>query len=180
MNKKILLTAVALMVAATLVTPAMAIGPFQAAKTNDNPNLMLLGAAVNNLRGDGNPMGFNSWILGTSGNWVEWKIRDAQYSKGLMNTALVAHFANVNPTFLGGEANQNTWIYLSGDGGANADQYIFPLGNSLRALGSHGSMWWMVFFVMGANTQSKAIADIMAVEFPAGAFYMYNIVTPVK
>lgn len=170
---------VALLTAAMLATPVLAIGPFQGAEANENENLRLLGNSVLNLRGDGKPMGFNSWIIGATGNWVEWRFRDAQYANGLKNTAVIAHIQNINPTFMGGEENQNTWIYLSGDGAGKPDQFQYPVGNALNALGSHGTLWWFIYFVMGANAASAGLATALATWFPAGAFYSYNIVVPI-
>ena len=179
MNKKFLVMLVALLAVAISAAPVLAIGPWGGAEANDNENLRVLGNAVLNFRGDGKPMGFNAWIIGATGNWVEWRFRDAQYAKGLANSALVAHFENVNPTFMGGEENQNTWIYLSGDGAGKPDQYQFPAG-PLNALGSHGTLWWFIYFVMGANPASAGLATVLATGFPAGAFYSYNIVLSPK
>jgi hypothetical protein len=158
-KKEVLFIAVALVVLALLATPVLAIGPFQGAEANDNDNLRLLGLAVNNLRGDGNPLGFNSWIHLTSGNWLEWKVRDARYAKGIMNNAIVPTMSQINPAFMGGEANQNTWMYLTPNSGT-----------------THGTLWVFIWGSLGMNAQSAALADGLAQQFPGGAFYMYNIV----
>jgi hypothetical protein len=193
-KKAVILMAAPLMVLAMLAAPVLAIGPFGGAEANDNDSLGLIGAGVTNFRGDGKPMGFNSWILSNTGNWIEWRLRDAQYANGIMNTAIVAHRGNINPVFLGGPDNQNTWIYLSGDGGDNADQFavtVPPYPNlplytyAQNNLGSHGTLFWMFYFVMGSSgggtpQDAATLASAIAEGFPEGAFYRYNIVTAAK
>jgi hypothetical protein len=159
MKKSILAIFVTSMIVAVLTSPVFAIGPFNGAEVSENDNFALLGSAVNNLRGDGPPMGFNSWILGISGNWIEWKIRDARFAKGIMNTALVPSLQDINPVFMSGEQNKNTWMYLSGETGS-----------------THGTLWVFIYASMGANANSAVIATYVAAGFPEGAFYMYNLV----
>ncbi len=159
--RKILIVLVVVMAAAMLSTPVMAIGPWQATEANDNHFLRLMGGAVVNVRGYG-PMGFNAWYIDNAGNWREWRFREVRGNEGLMNTALVCHLNDVNPGFLGGVDNQNRWIYLSGDAVGQPNQ-----------INGHGTLYYFLLPLFG-----QAFASQMAgVEFPNGAFYMYNIVT---
>ncbi len=158
--RKILIALVFVMIAAILSTPVMAIGPWQATESNDNHFLRLVGDSVVNVRGYG-PMGFNAWYMDNAGNWREWRFREVRGDEGLMNSAIVCHLNDVNPGFLGGEENQNTWIYLSGDANGQPNQ-----------MNGHGTLYYFMLSLFG-----QAFANQMAsVEFPNGAFYMYNII----
>jgi len=178
MNRKTLLISTFILMTIMLpaVTPVLASGPWGALEVGNNPNLILKsGGGLNNYRG--NASGSQVWAVSTSdGRSVEWKFRDPSDAKGLMNNAYVAHLPiSTLSQFAGAEDTtfENKWIYLSGEGGNNADQFAFPAA-PLSALGSHGMLWWFFFFGFGANAASKAMANGMAIAYPNGALFMYN------
>ena len=159
--RKILIAFVFVMTVVILSTPVMAIGPWQAIEANDNHFLRLMGGAVVNVRGYG-PMGFNAWFVDPAGNRGEWRFREARGAEGLMNNALVCQISDVNPGFLMGEENQNKWIYLSGDAAGQPNQF-----------NGHGTLYYFLLPLFGPGFASQ----MAAVEFPNGAFYMYNTIS---
>jgi hypothetical protein len=176
MKKWIILVSTLCLLVVFSASPVMAIGPWGALENGNNPNLAVRGGGgLSNFRGGAS--GSQVWAVSTSdGRSVEWKFRDPSDAKGLMNNAYIAHLPLSTLGQFGGADDtiyENKWIYLSGDGGTNADQYAFPtLPGS--ALGSHGLLWWFFFFAFGANPSSKTMADAMASAYPNGALFMYN------
>jgi hypothetical protein len=169
MNKKIRLISILILMTIMLpaITPVLAIGPWGALEKGNNPNLVLRGGGgLNNYRGEAS--GSQVWAVSTTdGRSVEWKFREPSDAKGLMNNAYIAHLPLTTLGQFGGADDttyENKWIYLSGDGGTNADQFTSP------TLGTHGMLWWFFLFAFG----SKTMADAMASTYPNGALYMYN------
>ncbi len=158
--KKVLAVAGILLAVAILVSPVMAFGPGQAAEVGNNKNLKILEEedAVINYRGAAS--GLNTWVVGeTEGDWVQMRFRDTRDAKGLMNNALMCHLTDVNPTFLLVD-NENNWIYLSGDASGQPNQFK-----------GHGTFYLFMVKLFGPTD-----AGAMAIEYPEGVFYMYNIV----
>jgi hypothetical protein len=172
MNRKLLGLAVTILLIVILALPVMAIGPEQAADVGNNPNLESMLGGLINLRGEA--LGTNVWAYSTtSQHWVKWNWRDPTAAKGLMNNAIVVHMTTLGQVT--GEALQNKWQYLSGDGGTNADQFIFTAG-PYKSYGSHGMLWWLFFFGFGKNAESAAGADRAAATYPNGALLMNNLI----
>jgi hypothetical protein len=171
MKKWIILISTICLLAVFSASPVMAIGPWGAYENGDNPNLVLRGGGgLNNYRGEAS--GSQVWAVSTSdGRSVEWKFREPSDAKGLMNNAYIAHLPLSTLGQFGGADDttyENKWIYLSGDGGTNADQFTSP------TLGSHGMLWWFFFFAFRGTTNDRTMADAMAATYPNGALFMYN------
>ncbi len=153
-------------------SPVMAIGPNQAGEVGNNPNLESMLGGMINLRGDAS--GTNVWAYSTtSQNWVKWNWRNPEDAKGIMNNAIVVHISILGQ--IAGPTYENKWLYLSGDGGTNADQYAFAAG-PYKTYGSHGMLWWFFFFGFGHNADSAAAADFAAATYLKGALFMNNII----
>ena len=172
MKKEILLISTLMLALMMLsaITPVLAIGPWGALENGDNPNLVLRGGGgLNNYRGEAS--GSQVWAVSTSdGRSVEWKFRDPSDANGLMNNAYIAHLPLTTLGQFGGAEDttyENKWIYLSGDGGTNADQFTSPLG-------THGMLWWFFYFAFRGTTNDRTMADAMASTYPNGALFMYN------
>jgi hypothetical protein len=178
MNKKIFGIAVAFLIVTMLASPVMAIGPWQAIESNPNIDPPLFGG-LRNDRGDAS--GGNLWAYSTTNHiWVQWKFRDGADVKGLMNNAVIAHTPADLSNYggFGDTEYENKWIYLSGDGGSNPNQFRFPIDYSfpnipaptLYNLGEHGMLWWFFFFAF----KSPSAANDVAANYPNGAFFLYN------
>jgi len=187
MHKRILVALMAILAAAFLISPAMAIGPFKALDVGKNKNLEARGPAVVNHRG-GEGGGIIFWLLGSSGeHWVRWEFQDAaSQAKGLMNNAVImaysgpvlplparvaALLAYINSL---AEEYENRWIYLSGDGATYPGQYI-----------GHGMLYWFMysitFIAQPAGTSpadrdsaATVVAEEHVEEHPQGSFWKTN------
>ena len=148
---------VILVTVALLVSPVYAIGPNKAAEVGNNKNLTgVSGSVIND-----NPSG-NTILWGAQGRILLSMI--ASKGEGRMNNAIIANFATLsimlsNPEFA------NKWIYLSGDGGSNIEQFAFPAG-PYATLGSHGMLFWFTLFAFG----SLEAAQNDALEHPDGIY----------
>ncbi len=176
MKKIILACAMTLIFAAILATPVLAIGPFQAYEVGNNKNLRPLGSALGNFRG-GEGKGSIYWMwMATDQHWVRWEYQDALQAKGLINVAIIAQYSGspsgMSAYFvtLSSDENDNKWIYLSGDGGANPSQYM-----------GHGMLYWFAFGIArlgGANSTAAAgIASGIVSRYPAGEFWRHNTIS---
>ena len=115
-----------------MVTPAMALGPLNAAEVGNNPNLSILA---------GNPV-----LDNPSGSHVVWSEDsksfwlDASEANGVMNNAIIA---DINTLFAMGASPypfENKWIYLSGEYYGNT--WNNPNDNPDR--GTHGMFYWLL------------------------------------
>lgn len=164
MNRKIMGIISALTIMTMLATPVMAIGPDNAAEVGKNKNLNGFGGlgVIND-----NPSG-NTILWGAQGRILLSMI--ASRGEGRINNAIIANMATLsamsnNPDYV------NKWIYLSGDGGTNIEQFAFTAG-PYAALGSHGMLFWFTLFTFG----SLEAAQSDALEHPNGV-YIQIIVT---
>ena len=163
MNRKFLGISVFLVVVALLVSPVVAIGPKKAAEVGNNKNLMGgSGSVIND-----NPSG-NTLLWGAQGRILLSMI--ASKGEGRMNNAIIANFATLSVIFSNPEY-ANKWIYLSGDGGSNIEQFAFATG-PYATLGSHGILFWFTLFAFG----SLGAAQNDVLEHPDG-IYLQIIIT---
>lgn len=145
MNKKFLGFSFFLISAFLLITPVMAIGPFQALEVGNNENLDgVTGLLVFN----DNPSG-NTILWSSQGTIMLSMI--ASKDQGRMNNAIIANIGTLmvmknNPDY------RNKWIYLSGESGPNL--YM-----------SHGMLYWFTYGVFG-----EAAAQHDAAEHPDGVY----------
>ena len=145
MNKNFLGFSVCLISTVLLITPVMAIGPFQALKVGNNENLIgVTGLLVYN----DNPS--DNTILWSSQGTIMLSMI-ASKGQGRMNNAIIADMATLlvmknNPDY------RNKWIYLSGESGPNL--YM-----------GHGMLYWFTLGVFGL-----AAAQNDAAEHPDGIY----------
>jgi hypothetical protein len=155
MNGKILVVTTVILVAAILITPVLAIGPFKALDVGKNKNLEPLGTGVLNQRGE-DYKGAILWMMGASGeHWVKWEWQDAAIlAKGIMNNAIIAEYSGLQggmmPYLVSLGENENKWIYLSGDGATYPGQYT-------GSFGTHGMLWWFWFAMTWAAKYAEVI-----------------------
>jgi hypothetical protein len=165
MDRKILIVTIVILAAAILVTPVMAIGPFNALDVGNNKNLGSSGAGVMNHRG-GEGGGLIYWMMGVSGeHWVKWEFQDAaSQAKGIMKNAIIAEYSGpqngMMPYFVSLGENENKWIYLSGDGD-------YPSQYNGGILGTHGMLWWFMFGVTFVATYPVVFAEKYAEVYAA-------------
>lgn len=164
MSRKILGIIAAFIIITVLATPVMAIGPDNAAEVGKNKNLTgFTGQGVMN----DNPSG-NTILWGAQGRIL--LSMPATKGTGRMNNAIIANFATFSVMFTD-PSYANKWIYLSGDGGSNIEQFAFAAG-PYAALGSHGMLFWFTLIAFG----SLEAAQNDALEHSNGV-YLQIIVT---
>jgi hypothetical protein len=163
MNGKVSGLSVLLIALALLVSPVLAIGPNNAAEVGNNKNLTGLSGSVMN----DNPSG-NTILWGAQGRILLSMI--ASKGEGRMNNAIIANIGTLAVMFSSPDY-ANKWIYLSGDGGTNIEQFAFTTG-PYAPLGSHGMLFWFTLFTFG----SLEAAQNDALEHPDG-IYLQIIVT---
>lgn len=167
MNRKILGFALASVIIAMLSTPVMALGPNKAAEVGKNKNLTgFTGILVMN----DNPSG-NTILWGAQGRIL--LSMPATQGGGKMNNAIIASIATLKVMFTNPDY-ANKWIYLSGDGGSNIQQYEFTIPpypntfpyNYYATLGSHGMLFWFTLATFG----SLEVAQNDVIEHPNGIY----------
>ena len=172
MNGKVSALSAFLIVLALLVSPVLAIGPNNAAEVGNNKNLTGLSGSVMN----DNPSG-NTILWGAQGRILLSMI--ASKGEGRMNNAIIANIGTLAVMFSNPDY-ANKWIYLSGDGGSNIQQYEFTIPAYpnqqpyiyYSTLGEHGILFWFTLVTFG----SLEAAQNDALEHPDGV-YLQIIVT---
>ena len=173
MNRKVLVVFVALMAAAMLATPVLAVGPFGALE-NENARFSLdpFGGIVNWRAGEPwMPGGYTAWSSMEEGEfWMEWHWFDAGSGQGKAKNAISFVYPTTFIQFGADEqayadglptVNENKWIFVD----PNVQKYHTGTGKW------HGMVWWFYLTLSGGQT---SVADLTEGIYPEGAFWQYN------
>ncbi len=142
-----------------LVTPVMAVGPWQAEEVNDNPKF---GTNVS----QGRVFLDNKW--NDRHGWGDRTMSvylSASKGDGKMNSAIIADSTIFKEIRDNRDAYLNKWIYLSGESGGNT--FNSPRDNP--DVGSHSIFYW---WVRASGYSHEEALDIASNRNPNGVFML--------
>ena len=161
----------ALLLVASAVASAIALGPTKAAEVGNNPNVFINPAnqktALNTPRGDKSALDRITWF---ENQIIIYK--NVSNSNGITNNAITADIDTVNGMIDNPQDYENKWIYLSGENDVNT--YDDP--SDSPDVGAHGLFYWWIRLGSGFSHEN-ALASIEA-RNPDGGLLKTHYVGP--